>query len=330
MIREALCEGSDVEEALAKAKAALGLTDTDDYDFEVVQREEKKKFGLFGGKPAKVRVFIEVVEKAPAAVEKPVKPAAPSKPVAAEKTAKAEKSAKQEKPVKAEKPAKAEKSEKAEKPAETEKAAPAPVSKATEEKTAKFVRDVLDNMGLAEIAVETKAGDGSLEFELSGEEEGFVIGRRGETLDALQYLTSLVANHRNEDSYIKVTVNVGNYRVKREKTLEILGRKLAYKAVKTGRKTGLEPMNPYERRIIHTAVQKVNGAISWSEGENANRHVVIGPDPKSRNNRRGGYNNRRGGRGGYNKNRNTNPAPNPDRVPLNEGGATGLYGRIDK
>ena len=320
MIREALCEGSDVEEALAKAKAALGLTDTDDYDFEVVQREEKKKFGLFGGKPAKVRVFIEVVEKAPA------KPFVTEKPVKAET---AEKPAKQEVTAKAEKPARQEKSAKAEKTEKTENAAPAPVSKAAEEKSAKFIRDILDNMGLQEIAVETKAGDGSLEFELSGEEEGFVIGRRGETLDALQYLTSLVANHRNEEAYIKVTVNVGNYRVKREKTLEILGRKLAYKAIKTGKKTSLEPMNPYERRIIHTAVQKVNGAISWSEGENANRHVVIGPDPKARNNRRGGYN-RRGGRGGYNKNRNTNPAPNPDRVPLNEGGATGLYGRIDK
>ena len=90
-------------------------------------------------------------------------------------------------------------------------------------------------------------------------------------------------------------------------------------------------MNPYERRIIHTAVQKINGAISWSEGENAARHVVIGPDPKARNNRRGGYYNRRGGsKKNYNNSRNTNPAPNPDRVPLNEGGATGLYGRIDK
>ena len=114
--------------------------------------------------------------------------------------------------------------------------------------------------------------------------------------------------------------------------MEILGRKLAFKAIKTGKKTSLEPMNPYERRIIHTAVQKVNGAISWSEGENAARHVVIGPDPKAKpnNNRRGGYNNRRGGKKGYGNRRNQNTAPNPDRVPLNEGGATGLYGRIDK
>ena len=264
MIREAICEGADVEEALEKAKAQLGLKDTDEYDFEVIQREEKKRFGLFGGRPAKVRAFVIIQESA-------------------------------------------------------------------EDKTEKFLREVLDKMGLADIAIEKKQEEDTLEFNLSGEEEGFVIGRRGETLDALQYLASLVANHNNEE-YVKVSVNVGNYRDKREKTLEILGRKLAFKAVKTGKKTSLEPMNPYERRIIHTAVQKVNGAISWSEGENTARHVVIGPDPKAKNNRRGGYNNRRGGKrnGGYNNNRPKNPAPNPDRVPLNEGGATGLYGRIDK
>ena len=263
MIREAICEGIDVEEALEKAKAALDIGDTDEYDFEVLQREEKKRFGLFGGRPAKVRAFVVIPEK-------------------------------------------------------------------PEDKTETFLRNVLDKMGLESIAIETSLTEESIDFNLSGEEEGFVIGRRGETLDALQYLASLVANH-NHEGYIKVSVNVGNYRDKREKTLEILGRKLAFKAIKTGKKTSLEPMNPYERRIIHTAVQKVNGAISWSEGENAARHVVIGPDPKAKpNNRRGGYNNRRGGKKGYGNRRNQNTAPNPDRVPLNEGGATGLYGRIDK
>ena len=265
MIREAICEGIDVEEALEKAKAALGIGETDEYDFEVLQREEKKRFGLFGGRPAKVRAFVVIPEK-------------------------------------------------------------------PEEKTETFLRNVLDKMGLADIAIETVVGEDSIDFSLSGEEEGFVIGRRGETLDALQYLASLVANH-NHDEYVKVSVNVGNYRDKREKTLEILGRKLAFKAIKTGKKTSLEPMNPYERRIIHTAVQKVNGAISWSEGEGAARHVVIGPDPKAvknTNRRKGGYNNRRGGKRGYDNRRSQNTAPNPDRVPLNEGGATGLYGRIDK
>ena len=262
MIKEAICEGSDVQDALKKAKAQLGLDETAEYEFEIIQTEEKKKFGLFGGRPAKVRVFIKDTP---------------------------------------------------------------------DERAEKFLRDVLDKMTLQSVEIEKSTDENAVEFNLSGEEVGFVIGRRGETLDALQYLTSLVANH-GEDPYIKVTVNTGNYREKREKTLEILGRKLAFKAIKTGKKTSLEPMNPYERRIIHTAVQKVNGAISWSEGENATRHVVIGPDPKVKQNRRGGYqNNRRGGRRSYNGGKKSSTAPvNPDRVPLNEGGETGLYGRLDK
>lgn len=260
MIKEAICEGSDVQDALKKAKAQLGLDETAEYEFEIIQTEEKKKFGLFGGRPAKVRVFIKDTP---------------------------------------------------------------------DERAEKFLRDVLDKMTLQSVEIEKSTDENAVEFNLSGEEVGFVIGRRGETLDALQYLTSLVANH-GEDPYIKVTVNTGNYREKREKTLEILGRKLAFKAIKAGKKTSLEPMNPYERRIIHTAVQKVNGAISWSEGENAARHVVIGPDPKVKQNRRGGYqNNRRGGRRSYNGGKKSSTAPvNPDRVPLNEGGETGLYGRI--
>ena len=195
-----------------------------------------------------------------------------------------------------------------------------------------FIKNVLKAMDLESIEVEIKENDeNSVEINLEGEEVGSVIGRRGETLDALQYLTSLVANHV-DNAYFKVTINTGDYREKREKTLEILGRKLAFKAVKTGYKTSLEPMNPYERRIIHTAVQKVNGATSWSEGENLNRHVVIGPDPKAprRNNR-----NSRGGHGGYNRRpRRTFDAvsegADTNRAPINEGEGAALYGRIDK
>ena len=93
-----------------------------------------------------------------------------------------------------------------------------------------------------------------------------MIGHRGETLDALQYLSGLVANHV-DNSYYRITLDIGNYREKRRETLEALGKKMAAKAVRTGRNTSLEPMNPYERRIIHTAVQTVEGAKSWSEGE---------------------------------------------------------------
>lgn len=266
MIKEVIGIGETELDALNDAKKQLGLDENAEVEFELIQRAEKKKFGLFGGAPAKVKVVID---------DEPVYSA--------------------------------------------------------EEKAESFLRSVLDNMKLESISIEKISSDDSVEFNLEGEEVGFVIGRRGETLDALQYITSLVANH-GDDNYLKVTINTGNYREKREKTLEILGRKLAFKAIKTGKKTTLEPMNPYERRIIHTSVQKVDGAISWSEGENANRHVVIGPDPKSRNNRRGGYNRgRSSGRRPYNSRPNSTQAPvNPDRVPLNEGGETGLYGRIDK
>ena len=196
---------------------------------------------------------------------------------------------------------------------------------------AQFVKDVLNAMDIDSVEVKVTEEEQGAVIDLEGEEVGSIIGRRGETLDALQYLTGLVANHV-DNSYYKITINTGNYREKREKTLEILGRKLAFKAVKTGMKTSLEPMNPYERRVIHTAVQKVNGATSWSEGENLQRHVVIGPDgnAKPRNDKYRGRNNRGGrGNGGYNKKPRYN-AEKSDRAPINEGAGMGLYGRIDK
>lgn len=160
-----------------------------------------------------------------------------------------------------------------------------------------YLADVLTKLGVQNVVIEATETEDGAEFEISGEDIGFIIGHRGETLDALQYLTGLVVNHIN-DEYFRVIINIGNYREKREKTLEILGRKLAFKACKTGEKVSLEPMNPYERRIIHTAVQKVRGATSWSEGENLQRHVVIGPDRKKQSygSRNGKYNSSYGSR----------------------------------
>ncbi len=166
-----------------------------------------------------------------------------------------------------------------------------------------YVLSILKCMGLEGITTEVKKEEDTAEIYLSGDDVGFVIGRRGETLDALQYLAGLVANHV-DNQYYRITINTGNYREKREETLTKLGRKLAVKAVKTGKNVNLEPMNPYERRIIHTAVQSVNGAISFSEGEDLERHVVIAPDPKNPVKPRRSYQNngrRQGGRGGYQK-----------------------------
>lgn len=155
-----------------------------------------------------------------------------------------------------------------------------------------YLSEILNKLGITEFEMTAEETEGGAVINIEGEDIGFIIGHRGETLDALQYLTGLVANHVDNE-YYRISVNIGNYREKREKTLEILGRKLAFKACKTGQKISLEPMNPYERRIIHTAVQKVKGATSWSEGENLQRHVVVGPDPDFKPSYRGGYKGRR-------------------------------------
>lgn len=200
-----------------------------------------------------------------------------------------------------------------------------------------YIEDIIKNMGISNVEVTSTLEDNMIMIDLKGDDVGYLIGRRGDTLDSLQYLTSLVVNMQSDD-YYRVSVNTGDYREKREKTLEILGRKMAFKAIKSRRKCSLEPMNPYERRIIHTSVQKVDGAISWSEGENLNRHVVIGPDPAYRKNNRYNkydskktYNKSRGYNRGYNKNYNTSDeAPAEKRAPIDESGSFGLYGRIDK
>ena len=160
---------------------------------------------------------------------------------------------------------------------------------------AEYLKSILEQMGIHGTEITIHEEENGAQLQLKGEDIGFIIGHRGETLDALQYLSGLVANHV-DNSYYRITLDVGNYREKRKETLENLGRRMAEKAVRNKRNFSLEPMNPYERRIIHTAVQTVEGAKSWSEGEESARHVVVGPvDGEVK--RRGGYDDRR--RGGY-------------------------------
>jgi len=152
-----------------------------------------------------------------------------------------------------------------------------------------YLEQVLEAMG-ATATVIVKEEENGCVLMIEGDDVGFIIGRRGDTLDALQYLTGLVANRADKD-YYRVTIDIGNYREKREQALRGLARKMASQAARTGRKSSLEPMNPYERRLIHTAVQEIKGATSWSVGSEPNRHVVIGPSDdnpnKNRRNRRG-------------------------------------------
>lgn len=162
-----------------------------------------------------------------------------------------------------------------------------------------YLSSLLDALGAGDTVLTVEETEDGCRINLEGEQEGLIIGRRGETLDALQYLTGLVAN-RQQKEYYRVTLNVGSYREKREKSLTGLAHKYASAVARTGRRRTLEPMNPYERRIIHTAVQDIEGATSWSEGKEPNRHVIIGPTEDNKNGRRGGN------RGG-NRNRSGKP-----------------------
>lgn len=141
-----------------------------------------------------------------------------------------------------------------------------------------YLQEVIQAMGIGEVTITPHyEKETDSELEITGDHASLIIGHRGETLDALQYLACLVAN-TEKNGYYRITLDVGNYREKRKETLENLGRKMAQKALKTGRNCSLEPMNPYERRIIHGAVQDVKGVISWSDGQEYNRHIVIGPE----------------------------------------------------
>ena len=184
---------------------------------------------------------------------------------------------------------------------------------------------------------DVKNDENGLSVDILGDDMGILIGRRGETLDALQYLTGLVANHV-ENSYYKVTINTGDYREKRKNTLRELAKKNSEKVLKYGRNVTFEPMNPYERRIIHTAVQEIEGVTSHSVGADASRRVVItlAEGVKPTHPSKGGYNRGRGGRGGYNRGGRggRSQAPRveaPARAPRTDAGAekVSLYGKIN-
>lgn len=137
-----------------------------------------------------------------------------------------------------------------------------------------FIRDVLDHMGVrAEIRV--KEENNVVKVSLTGPDMGILIGYRGETLDSLQYLISLVVNKGHEMEYKRVILDTENYRIKREETLKRLARRIAEKVRRTGRPVKLEPMNPYERRIIHSALQNDFYVNTYSEGEEPFRRVVV-------------------------------------------------------
>lgn len=316
MIKEYIGQGESLEEATNAAIEGLGADVDADVQIEVISEYKKKTLGLFGGSLAKVRAYIELPDPMPA--KKPHKKA-DKKPDKKAEAPKAEKKA----PVKVE-----EKAEVA--PAElnlvpSEQLDPASCSG----KAAAYIKTVLLGLGCENVTVQAAEIDGGTYLQLDGDKLGVVIGRRGETLDALQYLTSLAANTGN--GYYKVTLNIGNYREKREKTLRELAKKVSAQVLSSGRSRTLEPMNPYERRIIHTVIQEIEGVTSNSVGEGSGRRVVVSPEGGER----GGRGDRRhGGRGGRGRgdrkpSQTVNVAPDASREPKKDSPDVPLYGRLN-
>ncbi len=170
----------------------------------------------------------------------------------------------------------------------------------------KFLTDVFAAMGIAaEISAKYNDSLKSLEVELSGDDMGVLIGKRGQTLDSLQYLISLVVN-KGTSEYIRVKVDTENYRQRRRETLENLAKNIAYKVKRTRRPVSLEPMNPYERRIIHSALQNDKYVTTHSEGDEPFRRVVVTPKRDSSYNDNRGYKGNKGYNRNYNKSYNRN------------------------
>ena len=321
MVKDAIATGATIEEAQQSAIRSLNAPEDADVQFEVLQFPEKKKFGLFGGKQAEVRAFYEAKEEKPkvAAVKKSSGNAKAKAQQKAEKPAnqKKEKAAapKKEKAAEEKKGTSPKKAEKAaEKPAEPREAVSMEEAPEQVKKAYAYLKTVIEGLGIENYEIDvTKAGKEYF-FEVSSEDNySLLIGRRGETLDSIQYLTRLAANRGKEDGKsVRISINVGDYREKRERTLKDIARKNGRRVRKYGRNMTLNPMNPSERRIIHTTIAEMEGLQSYSIGSDADRRVVIalaeGVEPlQPRNNGGRGRNDRgRGGRGGNDRGRGRN------------------------
>lgn len=293
MIKEARGFGGTIAEAKEKAIAELNASEEADIQFEVISTPKKKTLGLFGGRQAEVRVFIELPdEKKPKAHKKsaPKAQKKENKP-AVQKTETPKPQSKPE-----ESSAQPKKYDIHDGYGEAKDASEIPADSRAGKAVA-YLNTILTGLGCTEIKIKVAEKENAALIGLDGEGLGTVIGHRGETLDSIQYLTGLAAN--NGGGYYKVAINIGNYREKREEALKNLAKRVSAQVLKTGKSRSLEPMNPYERRIIHTAVQEIDGVVSNSFGEGASRRVVIAVEggdirpPRRENGRRDGYSRKR-------------------------------------
>ena len=239
--------GKSVDDAITEACRRFLVT-SDRLEYEVVEKGTGGFLG-FAAKPAVIKARVKGEEKSEPVIEKANEPAVNEK---------AE--------IKTEIKAETNKAEENNKTQEVKTEAADPKE---------FLSKVFDAMGL-KVNIDVTTTEEEMNIDLSGEEMGVLIGKRGQTLDSLQYLTSLVVNKGTKE-YIRVKVDTENYRERRKETLENLAKNLAYKVKRTKRPVSLEPMNPYERRIIHSALQDDKYVTTISEGEEPYRKVVIKP-----------------------------------------------------
>lgn len=291
--------GKSVDEAITNACLKLE-TSSDNIEYEVIEKGSTGLLGLFT-KPAKIKARIKSgvgsVDAEFKAFEKKEKEAPKKEYVKNEAAVKEQAKNLEKKPV----GSTHEPENNEVKAAEPAKAAPKAVlsNKEIESRITNFLGDMFEAMDIpVEIKVTFDGEDECVNVELLGENMGLLIGKRGQTLDSIQYLTSLVIN-KGKEKYVRIKVDTENYRQRRKDTLESLAKNIAYKVKRSRRSVALEPMNPYERRIIHSALQNDRFVSTKSEGEEPFRHVVVYLDrEKSGNNRYSRQN--------YNENRNYN------------------------
>ena len=271
--------GKNMEVATQKAMEELGM-DRDSIQVELVSREKAGFFGI-GASPCIIKVTYEVPDpvEAPksalgsASRSKPKKkPEAPKQEVKPEPKAEAPKAAPKAEAPKAEAP-KAKKPEAPKAPKEPKVYTPAQPG-STEEKIEQFIKGLLEHMGSQAVPHAVAGEDNTYYVDLVGEDLGYLIGRRGDTLDAIQHLANYSVN-RGIDGHVRINVDAEQYREKREDSLRRYAQKKAQQVLKAHRRTTLEPMNAYERHVIHAALQDTDRITTYSVGTEPNRRVVI-------------------------------------------------------
>ena len=291
MIKEIIAQGKDVSEAKENARAALGVSELDDVQFEVLHIGSKGIFGVIGVKPAQVKAYIEIPDREGHRRDRREKKHENKQPREADAVKENAAEGVAEKPAQDKKHKNNNK--KSHKPENNEPKAAKPKSEVIPECELKmtlcevedgidmsydFIKTLILDTGLNATADLYTCEDGTRRITIKGDDASILIGHHGDTLDALQYLANLASARKNkngERDKSRVTLDIEGYRAKREETLRALARKMAAKALRNKRSVMLEPMSAYERRIIHSEIQKMDGVSTNSIGSDNNRKIVI-------------------------------------------------------